>query len=265
MQDLTGKVAVVTGGSSGIGKGIAQRLKEAGATVVIASMNEARIAATAAELGVTGIQVDVTSAASVQALADSVIERFGKVDVIVNNAGVGSMGRVADLSLDDWKWMLDINLWGVIYGIHSFLPLLTANPDGGHVINVGSIASFVANPAMATYTASKMAVVGITEALYMECAEDGGQIKATCVCPGPVKSDIKDSLRNRSDGSALGMVDVDGQKEGFLSKLRWMEPLDVGDMVVDVVGKDQLYVITHPEIWPPLEARFSAIQKAFGA
>ncbi|MSW96955.1 MAG: SDR family NAD(P)-dependent oxidoreductase, partial [Actinobacteria bacterium] len=139
MQDLTGKVAVVTGGSSGIGKGIAQRLKEAGATVVIASMNEARIAATAAELGVTGIQVDVTSAASVQALADSVIERFGKVDVIVNNAGVGSMGRVADLSLDDWKWMLDINLWGVIYGIHSFLPLLTANPDGGHVINVGSI------------------------------------------------------------------------------------------------------------------------------
>ena len=265
MQNLTGKVAVVTGGSSGIGKGIAQRLKEAGATVVIASLDASRISATAAELGVTGIQVDVTSAASVQALADSVMERFGKVDVIVNNAGVGSMGRIADLSIDDWKWMLDINLWGVIYGIHSFLPLLNANPDGGHVINVGSIASFVADARMATYSASKMAVAAISEALYTECAEDGGKIKVTCVCPGPVKSDIKNSLRNRPAESPLGMVDVDGEKEGFMSKLRWMDPLDVGDQVVDVVGKDQLYVITHPEIWPPIEARFAAIDQAFHA
>lgn len=263
-QDLSGKVAVVTGGSSGIGKGIAQRLKEAGATVVIAGLDETKLANVATELGVTGIPVDVTKPESVQALADAVVARFGKVDVICNNAGVGSMGRIADLSLEDWKWMLDVNLWGVIHGVSSFLPILKANPDGGHVINIASMASLDANPNMGAYTASKMAVLGLTEVLAKESAEEGGKIKASCMCPGPVYSDIKNSLRHKPAGAGSGLFDVDATQDSFMATLRWMDPLEVGDQIVDAIGTDEVYLITHPELWPPVATRFAAIQNAFG-
>lgn len=261
---LTGKVAVVTGGASGIGKGIATRLRDAGASVVVSDIDADALAATAVELGVTGIAADVTSADAVQALADQVVAEHGRVDVVVNNAGVGSMGRIADLTLADWRWMLDVNLWGVIHGIHAFLPLLRANPDGGHVINTASMAGVSANPNMAAYTAAKMAVVGITEILAQECAEDGGAVKASVLLPGPVSTDIKDSLRHRPDGESGGLFDVDASQDGFMATMRWMDPLDVGDLVVDAIGDSRLHIVTHPELWPPVAARFDTITSAFG-
>lgn len=263
-EQLSGKVAVVTGGASGIGKGVAARLKDAGATVVISDIDAEALAHVCAELNVSGITTDVSDAEQVQALAGHVIAEHGHVDILVNNAGVGSMGRIANLTLQDWKWMFDINLWGVIHGINAFLPLLRANPDGGHVINTSSMSGLDSNANMGAYTASKMAVVGLTEVLAKECAEEGGKVKVSVLCPGPVYSNIKDSLRHRKPSEKSGFFDIDGTKDGFLSQLRWMDPLDVGDLVVDSLHTGQLYIITHPELWPPVQARFAEIQQAFG-
>lgn len=262
-QNLSGKVAVVTGGASGIGKGIATRLRDAGASVVISDIDAKLLTEVATDLGVTGIAVDVSKAADVQRLADEVLAMFGHVDIVCNNAGVGSMGRIADLSLDDWRWMLEINLWGVIHGIHSFLPLLKAN-GSGHIINTASMAAVDPHPNMGAYTASKMAVLGLTESLAKECAEEGGTIKASVLMPGPVTSNIKESLRHRPGGVSGGFFDIDASKDGFLSQLRWMDPLEVGDLIVNAVGTDQLYIITHPELWQPIGERFAAIAAEFG-
>lgn len=262
-QDLTGKVAVVTGGASGIGKGIATRLRDAGATVVVSDIDADLLATVADELGVTGIRADVTKADDVQALADATVARFGHVDIVCNNAGVGSMGRIADLSLSDWKWMLEVNLWGVIHGIHAFLPLLKAN-GSGHIINTASMAAFDPHSNMGAYVASKMAVLGLTESLAKESAEEGGHIKASVLLPGPVTSNIKASLRHRPGGESGGFFDIDASKAGFLSTLRWMDPLDVGDLIVAAIGTDQLYIVTHPELWQPIGERFAAIAAEFG-
>ena len=133
MQELAGRIAVVTGGASGIGKAMAKRFVDAGMQVVIADVEDVPLQSTADELGVVGIRTDVADAESVQSLADAVVERFGSAHVLCNNAGVGGGGVISSCTLNDWKWVLDVNLWGVIHGLHSFLPLLLANDDGGHV------------------------------------------------------------------------------------------------------------------------------------
>jgi NAD(P)-dependent dehydrogenase (short-subunit alcohol dehydrogenase family) len=263
IQDFKGKIAVVTGGASGIGKGIARQLIAEGATVVITDIDEQALSATAQELGCEGIRADVTKADEVQAAADQVVARHGTVHIIVNNAGVGSMGRIADLSLADWQWMINVNLFGVIHGITSFLPLLKANPEGGHVVNTASMSGLVAMPNMASYTASKFAVVGITEVLAKELAEEGASVGATVLCPGPVHSNIKDSLRTRPAGEAGGLFDVDASAEGPLASMRWMEPIEAGQLVVDAIRNNDLYAITHPELWPLVEPRLQGIEQAF--
>ena len=159
MQELAGRVAVVTGGASGIGKAMAARFAAAGMHVVIADVEEGPLGATADELGVVAVRTDVSDAASVQALADEVVARFGTAHVLCNNAGVGGGGRISTLTLNDWKWVLDVNLWGVVHGLHSFLPLLLANDEGGHVVNTASMAGLSAWPGIGPYNASKYAVV----------------------------------------------------------------------------------------------------------
>ncbi|MHC3456128.1 SDR family NAD(P)-dependent oxidoreductase [Streptomyces prasinus] len=262
-HDLTGRVAVVTGGASGIGKGVATRLRDAGATVVISDIDQETLRVTADELGVSGIRADVTKAEDIQALADAVLAEHKAVHIVVNNAGVGSMGRVADLTLADWRWMLEVNLWGVIHGVHSFLPLLRSNAEGGHIINTASMAGLVSLPNMAAYGVSKMGVVALTEVLAQECAEDGGRVKASVLCPGPVRSNIKDSLRSRPVGDQGGLFDVDAESEGPMSQMRWMDPLEVGDLVLDTLADGRLYIITHPELKFLVEMRSSALTETF--
>ncbi len=162
LPDLNGKVAVVTGGASGIGKGIARQLKAEGAQVIIADIEEGALHKTAAELGATPVLTDVSDAASVDALAKEAHNAFGAVHIVCNNAGIGPMAAVADLTLDDWKWMLGVNLWGVIHGIHTFLPILKANPDGGHIVNTASMAGLDAPPNLGAYAICKFGVVGLT-------------------------------------------------------------------------------------------------------
>jgi NAD(P)-dependent dehydrogenase (short-subunit alcohol dehydrogenase family) len=265
--DLEGKVAVVTGGASGIGKGIAEALKNEGVELVIADIEDGALQRTAEELGATGIQTDVSSAESVGALATEVVERFGTAHVLVNNAGIGPMGRIADLTLDDWKWMVGVNLWGVIHGIHAFLPILKNNEEGGHIVNTSSMAGLVGMPGLGSYTLTKYGVLGLTEVLAKELEEDGSKVGATVLCPGTIHTNIGTSSRNRPDDNAGGLHDVDISQEGSevdMSGVRWMIPIEVGTIVVDCIRTGELYALTHPDWWDMVEPRFVAIASAFG-
>ena len=200
IADLDGKVAVVTGGASGIGLGIARRLAAAGAQLVIGDVEVAALHRAADDLGALAVQTDVRDRSSVQALADAAVQRFGTVNVVVNNAGVGPFGRIADLTEADWRWIIDVNLWGVVHGTGVFLPILQDAPGGGHFVNTASMAGLRPGPNLGAYTVTKYGVVALTETLAIELAEDESQVGVTVLLPGPVHTNIGTSTRNRPAG-----------------------------------------------------------------
>ena len=258
-----GKTAVVTGGASGLGKGIARALIAEGMRVVLADIEAAAVERTASELGAIGLVTDVSDAESVQALADEVSRRFGAVHLVCNNAGVGSFGRLADLTLEDWRWMLGVNLWGVIHGVHAFLPLLRANPDGGHILNTASVGGFVTMPGLGAYAVTKHAVVALSETLAQELAEARLPIGVTVLCPGPVRTNIKTSSRNRPPSRGRrGLEDVDLEATEFGASARWIEPDDVGRIVVAALRSGALYAFTHPEQMDAVAQRFETVLRA---
>jgi NAD(P)-dependent dehydrogenase (short-subunit alcohol dehydrogenase family) len=262
--DFTGTTAVVTGGASGIGKGLAKAFLSAGCHVVIADVDQAALTATAEELGVLGVPADVTDPDSVGALADRTIAEYGEVHVICNNAGVGPFGSTAAMTPDDWRFVLDVNLYGVIHGVHAFLPLLERNSDWGHVVNTSSMSVLVSPPNTAAYVASKAAVLGLTEVLAAELTAAGSHVGATALLPGTVRSNIKDSLRTRrqdAGNSALYEVDLGAGDRPF----RWLQPEDVGAMVLDAIRADQLYLLTHEEFLPQIAERHGRIEAGLPA
>jgi NAD(P)-dependent dehydrogenase (short-subunit alcohol dehydrogenase family) len=248
LSTLNGKVAVVTGGASGIGKGIAWKLREEGAHVVIADIEPGPLEATAAELGALGVVTDVTKLESVEALAAATIAEFGKVDIIVNNAGVGPKGAYADLTLSDWRWIMEVNLFGVINGIDVFLKILKQNPDGGHIVNTASMAALVPPPGFAPYVASKAAVLGLSETLAKELAAEDSLVGVSVLCPGPVHTNIKNSLRSRPTefSDKAGLKDVDIAKT-IGDSMRWAVPNEVGAVVTRGIKAGDFYILTHPE------------------
>ena|SRR5579859_140587 len=269
MLDLRSKIAVVTGGASGIGRGIAEALIEQGARVVIADIEEGPLRKTADEIGAAALQVDVTQAESVEALAREVQTRFGKVDIVCNNAGVGSTGKIADLKLIDWQWILNVNLFGVLHGVQSFLPRLKANPDGGQILNTASVAGLLATmPMFGAYSVSKFGVVALTEALDHELKAEGSKVGAGLLLPGPVRSNLNKSQRNRPTvigESALIDVDLDDLAGVFGDTVPWINAIDAGRIAVEAIKDGRLYAITHPAFYGEIGARHAAIAVAFGA
>jgi NAD(P)-dependent dehydrogenase (short-subunit alcohol dehydrogenase family) len=259
--EFPGTTAVVTGGASGIGKGLAQAFLSAGCHVVIADRDEAALGATADELGVLGVRTDVTDPVSVHALAERAVAEYGEVHVLCNNAGVGPMAAMADLTLDDWRWVLDINLLGVVHGIDAFLPVLRRNPDWGHVVNTSSMSVLVTPANLGPYVASKAAVLGLTEVLAAELRAAGSVVGATALMPGFVRSNIKNSLRHRPAAGASGLQDVDLAATG--REFRWLDPEDVGAMVLEAIRGDQLYLSTHEELLPTVAERHARIEAGF--
>ena len=263
LPDLNGKVAIVTGGASGIGKGIATWLVAEGARVVIADIQPDALAATAAELGADGIPTDVSDPASVDALARAVLDQYGAVHVVCNNAGIGPLAPVADLTLDDWRWMLGVNLWGVIHGIHTFLPILKRNREGGHIVNTASMAGLVAGPRLGAYAAAKYGVVGLTEVLAAELAADNSRVGVSVLCPGTVHTNIGHSSRNRpADLPDAGFKDIDIELEDN-PRHRWIYPVEAGAVVVRAIKRGDLYALTHPDWYPMVAERHEAIAAAF--
>jgi len=262
MTEVAGKVAVVTGGASGIGRGIAEALIEEGASVVIADIEQAALDATAAEIGATGVLVDVTKMESVEALRDAVLAQFGRVDIVCLNAGVGPLARIADLTLKDWEWMLGVNLWGVIHGITAFLPVLKSNETGGHIEVTGSIASFSSNSGLGSYAATKMAVRGIVDALAIELAEEESNVHVTLLAPGTVSTNIGTSSRNRPDVLKGALADVD-ISEGVAKEMRFIRPITAGRIAVRSIKHNDLYSQTHPDWWPIVEASAKRVEESF--
>jgi NAD(P)-dependent dehydrogenase (short-subunit alcohol dehydrogenase family) len=258
---FSGNTAVVTGGASGVGKGIARSLIAQGMRVVIADIEDQPLRRTAAELGAVPVRTDVSDAASMRALARDMRARFGTVHVLCNNAGVGAMGRIADLTLEDWRWMIGVNLSGVIHGVHAFLPLLRANEDGGHIVNTASVGGLVTMPGLGAYSVAKYGVVALSEALAQELAEDGSKVGVTALCPGPTRTNIKTSTRNRPGGLRAGkLTDVDLEQTEFGARARWLAPEDVGEIVIAAMRRGDLYAFTHPEQFDAIELRFAAIR-----
>ncbi len=258
-----GRTAVVTGGASGLGKGIAKQLIDEGMQVVIGDIEESALQRTAAEIGAVGIRTDVSDFASVRSLAEQVRRRFGTAHVVCNNAGIGSMGRIADLTIEDWRWMIGVNLWGVIHGVQAFLPMLRANPDGGHIVNTASIGGFVTMPGLGAYAVTKHGIVALTETLAQELAEDGSKVGVTALCPGPVRTNIKTSSRNRPASLGPGALrDIDLEQTEFGASVRWIEPEEVGRIVVAAIRRGDLYAFTHPEQLGAVEERLKSIVRS---
>lgn len=264
MDDVRGKVAVVTGGASGIGKAMATRFAAEGMQVVIADVEEAPLVATAAELGVVGVRTDVTDADSVAALAAQVVDRFGTVHVLCNNAGVGGGGQIKDLTLKDWRWVIDVSLWGVIHGLHSFLPHLLANDDGGHVVNTASVAGLVAGPGIGPYNAAKYGVVAISETLAAELGAEDSNVGVSVLCPGFVRTNIFTSQRNRPEALRNERKKTAAREAnaGIADALlaQGIDPAIVAGLVFDAIRTRRFWILTHPEYLPAVVERTARIE-----
>lgn len=264
LANLEGRVAVVTGGASGIGRGMAEELLACGVKVVIADIETQAVQRTAAEIGAVGIVTDVSKIESMQTLAAETLRRFGKVDIVCNNAGVGPLAKFESMTIDDWKWMIDVNLWGVIHGMHVFLPHLIANKDGGHIVNTASQAGLAAYPAVGAYVATKFAMVGLSETLALELARDHPSVGVSILCPGPVHTNIYQSQRSRPATIKSGFRDIEANSI-VPSNARWLQPRDVGRLVAASIRDGRLYIITHPEMFDTIRARLEAITAAHGS
>ncbi|MCB0973360.1 MAG: SDR family NAD(P)-dependent oxidoreductase [Actinobacteria bacterium] len=209
MRNISGKVAAVTGGGSGIGRALALRLARRGCHVALADIDETGLNETLDMLGAYPVDasatvLDVADEAAVFAWAEAVVADFGQVNLVFNNAGVALAGTVRDLSLDDYRWIVDINLWGVIYGTKAFLPYLEASGEG-HIINISSVFGLTAQPLMSGYNATKFAVRGFTESLRQDLELTGSCVSCTCVHPGGIQTNIaKSSRMDQSTQSVTG-------------------------------------------------------------
>lgn len=271
MQDLAGKTAVITGAASGMGRAFAERFADAGMNIVLADVEVPRLEEAAAAVAARGVETlavptDVSDAAAVDRLRDAALERFGRVHLVCNNAGVGGSLSGRQIDLDEWRWVLGVNLWGVVHGHRSFLPHLLEHGDG-HIVNTASMAGHF--PGHGAYSASKWAVVAITEGLYQQLRARGSTVGVSCLCPGWVATDIGTSDRNRPEWAApRGLAEpVDEEaarvREYVLDQLRHgMPPAEVADMVHDAVLADRFWIFTDMAMVAALRPRYDAILAA---
>ena len=250
MQEFTGKTAVVTGGASGIGLALAKRFQAEGMNVVIGDVEKRALDAAVDELGVTGVVTDVTKPEDMQRLADAAVDAFGGVNVFCNNAGVGGGGLTWEMPLSTWQWVIDVDLWGVIHGVRTFVPLLMQQPEG-HIVNTASMAGLVAAPFMGPYNAAKHGVVAISETLFGELAMAAPHVGVSVLCPGWVNTNIGESERNRPEHLALPqdsesmmpMIDTAAMLKDLLAS--GMAPDVLAGKVLDAIKSRQFWILTH--------------------
>ncbi len=267
MKQLEGRTAFVTGGASGIGLSMARSFGRAGMNVVVADIDPDAIKVALADLHARqvkaiGVECDVASRASVERAAQEALDEYGKVHVVCNNAGVGVGGPIEDMRPKDWNWIVDVNLMGVVYGTEVFVPIMRAQGEGGHFVNTASMAGMVSPPGMEPYTATKFAVVAMSEGWRGQL--EPLDIGVSVLCPGFVKTRIHESGRARQEeyGETVPAEDADmtGAAEFVLNGL---DPDRVGERVLEAVRDNELYIFTHPDMRPAVEARFNDIMSAF--
>lgn len=270
MRDFQGKVAVVTGGASGLGRAMAQRFAREGMRIVLAdvqqdALDRAVAAFSAAGHTAIGVRCDVSQADQVDALRDAALQRFGKVHVICNNAGVAPGGLAWESTVADWEWCLGVNVYGVIHGIRSFVPALLAHGEDGHIVNTASVAGLISPPGMAIYCVSKHAVVTLTECLHHDLATKTDKVKASVLCPAYVPTAIADSERNRPADlrnpertrSAEEIAREDQLRKAVSSGRITAE--QVGDQVFEAIRDERFYILPHQKIKGAIETRMQDI------
>jgi NAD(P)-dependent dehydrogenase (short-subunit alcohol dehydrogenase family) len=268
MKDVREKVAFITGGGSGIGLGMAKAFTDAGMKVVIAdirddhldkAMNELR----EAEGSIHTIRVDVSDRKAMKQAADETIRIFGKIHLLCNNAGVNILRPIDEAGYEDWDWIISVNLGGVINGLHSFIPLIKAHGEGGHIVNTSSIAGIVAGPGTGIYSATKFAIRGLSESLRYDLAPY--KIGVSLLCPGTVATNLHESEQLRpakftraTDSAIRGKKAVSGS---MLARVlpTGMDPMEVGQKVLHGIQRNDFYILPHPEFKEEFQAEFDEI------
>ena len=273
MQTLKGKTAVVTGAGSGMGRAFAIRFAQEGMNVVLSDIEAPTLDDAVAEVEraatdgarAIGVVTDVADADAVRQLAATAIDTFGKVNVLCNNAGVGggSLSAAAGhVDLPDWTWVMGVNFWGVVNGHEAFLPHMLEHGDG-HIINTASMAGHF--PGHSAYSASKWAVVGITEGLYNSLGAEGSTIGVSCLCPGWINTAIGQSARNRPEWAAPNSLDepdpdAEARHQMVLDALAsGLPPEGVADQVVQAILGNQFWIFTHDDMVAFLKERYDAV------
>jgi NADP-dependent 3-hydroxy acid dehydrogenase YdfG len=263
VEELAGRVAVVTGAASGIGRGIAGALAAQGMRIVAADLDSARLAVMGAELRRDGAEVielltDVRDAAAVQALAAAALEAYGAVHVICNNAGVWTVGYQWETDLADWSWVIDVNLWGVIHGVRTFVPILLRNAEGGHVVNTASLGGIVAGPLTGPYAATKHAVVGMSKSLRADLAMNGAKVGVSVVCPGKVRTSLLDHVNQRPESATTPKLSP--QAQAVVDAMRGtdadaMSAEQAGLLIRDAIIQNRFWVLPGADAHLPFVQR----------
>jgi len=262
MDIIKGCAAVVTGGGSGIGRAISVALSREGARVVVADLDEGGMAGTVGAIRKAGgeaiaVRTDVSSLAEVQALAERSWGSFGPISIVCNNAGVSIVGSLEKATYRDWQWVMGVNLWGVIHGIMAFVPRMIAEGRGGHIVNTASMAGLVATQWLGVYTATKYAVVGLSETMRKDLKPYN--IGVSVLCPMSVDTRITESERNRPEQLKDPGVEHIQVSVDFLGRVITSE--EVAAQVISAIKKNQLYIITHEEALDQLRRRFHRMER----
>lgn len=269
MQVFTDRVAVVTGGASGIGLGIARALGQRGMKLMIADLNEATIESAVRALRVEGVQAegvrcDVSKLEDVEGLAAATLERFGTVHVLCNNAGVGLPTSSRNIKLEDWKWIIDVDLWGPIYGLKVFTPLIEAAGEG-HISSTASMAGLISANKMGAYSVAKHGVVALMCALERELRSKKSSITASVLCPGPINTNISfNSLSYRPErADAVKTSTIKGRQGASIqaSLESGMAPDEVGNLVVDAIENQKFWILTHPHWAKGVQRQLDALRE----
>jgi NAD(P)-dependent dehydrogenase (short-subunit alcohol dehydrogenase family) len=269
MKQFRDRVAVVTGGASGIGRALVDRFAAEGMKVVLADVEEKALRLAEVELrekgvDVLGVQTDVSKPEELEKLAQEMLDAFGAVHIVCNNAGVaGAWGPAWANTLDDWNWIMGVNLWGVIHGVRTFLPIMLEQGVEGHIVNTSSLAGLM--PGRGIYGVTKQAVVALSESMYNDLKLSGAKVGVSVLCPGWVDTNIHDAARNRPAELSKTIVAVpDAQREQIETVVRnflktGLQPSEVADQVFEAIREDKLYIITHPDMDYIIKERFDNI------
>ena len=274
MQDVAGKVAFITGGASGMGLAMARSFSRAGMKVVITDVEEAALATVRAEFEASNaefldLKVDVTDRDAMAQAADAVEERFGKIHVVCNNAGVAAGGTVDAHTYNDWDWVTRVNIDGVVNGVQTFVERIKRHGEGGHFVNTASMAGHIAVPGLGIYGMTKFAVVGLSETMRIDLAPHN--IGVSALCPGVVNTNIFTSERNRPEalpGETRTALLSGATEEDWADRMAQirdgaLDPAVVGDMVLHAIRENEFYIFTHPELKAMSDARFEEMSAAY--
>lgn len=271
MREFAGKTAFVTGGAGGIGRALGRTFAQSGMKVMLADIEAEALQAAVKGLqeispDIRGVICDVADADSVERAAQASFDAFGRVHVVCNNAGVAAGGGIDHISLENWRWVIDVNLMGVLHGIKSFLPHMRAHGEGGHIVNTASMAGMQSGLGFSPYGASKFAVVSMSEGLGLQLKPHG--IGVSVLCPHYVRTGIGESGRNRPERYGRSQpLDPASPAAAMVAEIArqieaGLEPAAVAARVLDAIRDDELYIFTHPGMRAEVEPRFAAILAA---